>query len=195
MYPSFIKKFCTLKGFTLIELLVVISIVGLLSSIVFAALGPARGKARDAKRIATLTQVQKALELYYDKYGAYPYNYNYTENGRSDSCQTTDTTGIPMGDWDWVMGLLVTEKFLPSIPKDPLNTSLTGANRSCFKYSTQTTDNGYRRCSTSGVLADIPISDYTYVLFFSSEQTNFNLPLGYWPGENIYEYCLFGPKK
>ena len=60
------------KGFTLIELLVVIAIIGLLSTLAVVALGSAREKARDSKRLADLKQVQTALELHYTDQGAYP---------------------------------------------------------------------------------------------------------------------------
>jgi len=60
------------KGFTLIELLVVIAIIGLLSTLAVVALGSARVKARDSKRLADLKQVQTALELYYTDKDAYP---------------------------------------------------------------------------------------------------------------------------
>jgi prepilin-type N-terminal cleavage/methylation domain-containing protein len=62
----------TQRGFTLIELLVVISIIGFLSTIIFTALGDARVRARDAKRVANKTQVIKALVLYQANYGVWP---------------------------------------------------------------------------------------------------------------------------
>lgn len=60
------------KGFTLIELLVVIAIIGLLSTLAVVALGSAREKARDSKRLSDLKQVQTALELYYTDQNSYP---------------------------------------------------------------------------------------------------------------------------
>ncbi len=60
------------KGFTLIELLVVIAIIGLLSTLAVVALGSARVKARDSKRLSDLKQLQTALELYYTDQNSYP---------------------------------------------------------------------------------------------------------------------------
>lgn len=59
-------------GFTLIELLVVISIIGLLASVVLASLNTARAKARDARRLADIKQIQNALAFYYEDHASYP---------------------------------------------------------------------------------------------------------------------------
>ncbi|MEK7568866.1 MAG: type II secretion system protein [Patescibacteria group bacterium] len=60
------------KGFTLVELLVVIAIISLLSSIVLTSLNSARMKARDARRLSEMRQIQLALEMYYHANGNYP---------------------------------------------------------------------------------------------------------------------------
>lgn len=53
------------KGFTLIELLVVIAVIGMLASIVLVSLGPARARARDARRVSDIRQISTAMELCY----------------------------------------------------------------------------------------------------------------------------------
>ncbi|MFH1427816.1 MAG: prepilin-type N-terminal cleavage/methylation domain-containing protein [Patescibacteria group bacterium] len=60
------------KGFTLIELLVVIVIIGILATLATVALSSARMKARDARRVSDIKQIQTAMELYYNDALKYP---------------------------------------------------------------------------------------------------------------------------
>jgi prepilin-type N-terminal cleavage/methylation domain-containing protein len=60
------------SGFTLIELMVVIAVIGILATVILASLNNARAKARDARRITDLAEINKALELYYNDFGYYP---------------------------------------------------------------------------------------------------------------------------
>jgi prepilin-type N-terminal cleavage/methylation domain-containing protein len=69
------------EGFTLIELLVVIAMIGLLATMAVVAFGDAQKKARDAKRLSDMSQLQKALALYLDDNGSYPGNTDNDYNG------------------------------------------------------------------------------------------------------------------
>ena len=106
-------------GFTLIELLVVIAIIGLLSSVVLASLNSARAKARDAKRMEDLHQIQIALNMYYSDNGHYP------AGGWWYSCD---------GSWANLQSALVS--YMPTLPKDPINTSCAGSwNTGYYTYT------------------------------------------------------------
>ena len=65
-------------GFTLIELLVVVAIIGLLSSIVSAALNNSRTRSRDARRVSDLKQLKSAMDLYYSIGTGYPDDATWT---------------------------------------------------------------------------------------------------------------------
>lgn len=65
-----IKK--TSRGFTLIELMIVIAVMGTIIAISVGNFISAQVKARDARRKSDLSQIGKAVELYYNDHGQYP---------------------------------------------------------------------------------------------------------------------------
>ncbi len=93
------------KGFTLIELLVVIVIIGILATLATVTLGSARSKARDARRVSDIKQIQTALELFYNDNLGYPVAASVT------------TVGGPI----WATGVT----YMTKVPGDPGGDTLT----------------------------------------------------------------------
>lgn len=96
------------SGFTLIELLVVIAIIGLLSTISIVALNSTRSRARDAKRLGDMSQIAKALDMYYNDNGAYP------------SCG--GSSGDKNGGWYTCLQPALSP-YMSKLPHDPLEKS------------------------------------------------------------------------
>ena len=105
------------KGFTLIELLVVIAIIGLLASIVLVNVNKARSKARDAKRIVEIKQIQTALDLYYSEHGSYPISGNCGATSPNTGwCNSVQS----LSNGHWVRnGSINLGEFLSHDPLDP----------------------------------------------------------------------------
>lgn len=95
-----------IQGFTLIELLVVVSIIGLLITVSMFTLNISRIKSRDARRMADLVLIQKALDLYYHDNVSYP----AVNAAQSDAAS-----------WDTLQAALL--PYMKNLPKDPLNNS------------------------------------------------------------------------
>ena len=88
------------RGFTLVELLVVVAIIGLMAAVALVALNSARQKARDARRVADIRQVQTALEMYYSDQNAYPIHAGIllgAAAGNAGSCLDNTTAGWAAG--------------------------------------------------------------------------------------------------
>jgi len=107
------------RGFTLIELLVVIAIIGLLASIVVASLASVQGKGRDARRVADIDAIKKALAIYSVDNGTYPIATATT------TLAATSTVGAA----------LINSGAITSIPLDP--------NGSQYNYVSNSTGTTY----------------------------------------------------
>lgn len=115
------------KGFTLIELLVVIAILGILSTLAVVSLQNARSKARDARRVADIKQIQTALELYYNDNNHYPHEPTEIDLGTANTA-LSENNGFAAG-----AGTNPGTVYMTSVPAAPVP-----ADGSC-----SATQNGY----------------------------------------------------
>lgn len=114
------------KGFTLIELLVVVAIIGLLSSVVLASLNGARMKARDTKRMADLSQIRTALEMYFNDYGYYPQSdCGWDCNGYR--------TSYSSGSWNALAADL--KPYIGTLSVDSINSACPPWTTGCYSYA------------------------------------------------------------
>jgi prepilin-type N-terminal cleavage/methylation domain-containing protein len=145
------------KGFTLIELLVVVAIIGVLSSVVLASLNSARAKARDAKRMSDIKQIQNAIELYIVNNGSAP-----------------DVFDIDRDNWSNLLPLLV-PTYISQLPRDPLDCSLPsckdtnpGPNGDWFAYVYK----GPSILINEGLNSYTDINNSSYMIFAENLETN-----------------------
>lgn len=125
-------RFFRTTGFTLVELMVVMSVIGILSSIVYANYGSSRAVSRDEVRKSALKSMQVAIELYKSQYGVYP----------PQGCGTSPTWAGPgpqpaygcTAD-TYVTGLV--PDFIAALPTDPRSENTNGLG---FLYQSTGTD-------------------------------------------------------
>ncbi|OHB17462.1 MAG: hypothetical protein A2749_01580 [Parcubacteria group bacterium RIFCSPHIGHO2_01_FULL_45_26] len=98
-----------LRGFTLIELLMAIAIIALLASITLVMTGSSREKARDARRVEDMRQIEYALALFNSEYKRYP---GYSEDGVS-------LAGEIIGDDNGPIEQALRPFMSAKLPKDP----------------------------------------------------------------------------
>ena len=128
------------QGFTLIELLVVIAIIGVLASVVLASLNTARAKARDAQRMSQLSEVKKAIDLYYSDHGSYPSTGSINNIYAGPGCSNL-TAPDQVKPNDWVPGL-VSGGYISSLPADPNPADRarnSGWPEACYMYASDGT--------------------------------------------------------
>lgn len=93
------------SGFTLVELMIAVAMIAIIASAAITFLDPLAQirRANDARRKSDLSQIQKALELYYQDYERYPNELN----SRIVSNGSTIDWGQP---WS---------PYMARVPKDP----------------------------------------------------------------------------
>ncbi len=68
----FNKQSSTTRAFSLVELVMVVTIIGIISAIAVPRLTTASGSATAAYLDATLSNVRKAIDMYFAEHGSYP---------------------------------------------------------------------------------------------------------------------------
>ena len=124
-------------GFTLIELLVILSIISLLSSVIFANVNSARLRARDARRIAELSQLNRALTLYFNSSSG-----NYTYPPLPASCGSA-TWALSSQTACWTELAVTLNPYLSVFPVDPINKTI-GNDAYVYAYQPINGVLGYR---------------------------------------------------
>jgi general secretion pathway protein G len=97
------------SGFTLIELITVIGVISVLSVMGMAALDPLGQfqKSTDARKKSDLSQIQKAIEIYYEDNNRYPYLGTNGAISYLIKSNATDSNGLNWGDsWQPYMNIL-----------------------------------------------------------------------------------------
>ena len=153
------------KGFTLVELLVVIAIIGILATLVLLQLGVARAKARDAKRIADISQIRTAEELYYDDNGG-----TYTVGplcpaAAGAACTANVTPNFVGND----LGSYISTT---ALPKDPLTSAAYGYGWSPVAPSNRTRYQTYAELERSAPAAFAADSDIDGTTFGAAAAAN-----------------------
>jgi len=125
------------SGFTIIELLVVISVIALLSSVIFASLNNARSKARDARRMSDIKQIQLALELYFDVNGVYPSTSNAWKSGTTVCNSTYGSGNSYSGPTGYIPNLA--PNYISVLPESPNVTT-----NKCYLYRDSNSGKDYK---------------------------------------------------
>ncbi|MBY0538555.1 prepilin-type N-terminal cleavage/methylation domain-containing protein [Patescibacteria group bacterium] len=127
-----LKKYSSpLKGFTIVELLVAISIIGILSSIVYANFGEARKASRDDVRKTSLKELQLAIEFYKAQNDRYPDAGCGVAAGTYAEASATCV--------DYISGLI--PDYIPALPRDPNSENDAGVG---FMYRTNASGSDYK---------------------------------------------------
>jgi len=157
------KKFQ--PGFSLIEIMVVVSIIGILSAVLYVNFSQGSELSRDAQRQADIRIVSTALELHKNKYGRYPQGCNSagTWSGHAPDYQCSSGN-------QYIVGLA--PEFIPRLPQDP---KLNGDN-SGYAYLTNSEGSVYKFIAYRTVESEVVNYDHEFKIC-DSDNTASAVPL------------------
>lgn len=138
------KRQLNAEGFTIIEILVVVVIIGILASIVVVSFNSTLRKSRDAKRLADMQEITKALDTYFIENNQYPGT--TASYGESETpCGGWDTSTVDNdGDGKPFIEPLLDGHYLKTTPQDPIGTGTCGG----FTYRYYRYNAGSYGCSS-----------------------------------------------
>lgn len=128
------KTLHTKSGFTLIELLVVISIIAILSGVIFTYARQSSATSRDIQRQSDLKALQSAVELFKQKLGRYPAGCNGPDNWSGEQGGGNACGGANV---NYITGL--SPEFIRVLPRDPRRGTGDG-----YAYVTNTNGSVYK---------------------------------------------------
>ena len=120
------------SGFTLMEVLVVIAIIGTLASVVLTTFTTVRKKARDARRIADIRQINSAIQIYLNEKSHAPYVGKYECNASNTDSTCNTINEINKDGWSLFQEDL--SPYLPKLPTDPCGAACFEGPPNFFTY-------------------------------------------------------------
>lgn len=137
-------------GFTLIEILVVISIIGILSGVLYASFGDARNDSRNKVLQTELKEVQLALELYKSQNGEYP-----AAGVGGGTCNAGTTLAVDKANSDGCVGIAIITGLAPDFIAELLSDTSSGNPNCNIVYAVDGTDHSWYKLTAEHCVANV----------------------------------------